>query len=130
MLCAISSWKNNLITTWFVLTLITLPFLLLFSSIIFYYLYVRITFEKWKNKSNSKYPSPEYIREEILLMIKGISVATFCPALCLYLGNGYCGIYQQNYGWLYLIFSFFIIWFLTDFFEFFYHRLGHTNGFL
>jgi lathosterol oxidase len=102
---------------------------MIFSSLIFYYSYVKITYSKWLKKSNPKYPSAENVRMEIILMLKGILAGTFCPSMTLYLMSekklkGYCGIDQ--YGWNYLFLSFFISWLLVDFFEFFYHRMGHT----
>ena len=129
MLCEISSsFGNNFFFTWIILSLIALIVLMIFSSLIFYYFYVKISYEKWLKKSNAKFPNPESIRMEILLMLKGICSGTFCPAMTLYLMSkekiqGYCGV--QPYGWTYLICSFFISWFFVDFFEFFYHRLGH-----
>jgi lathosterol oxidase len=102
---------------------------MIFSSLIFYYSYVKITYEKWLKKCNPKYPSAENVRMEIMLMLKGILSGTFCPSLTLYLMSkqklkGYCGIDQ--YGWKYLFISFFLSWLLVDFFQFFYHRMGHT----
>ena len=130
MLCEISSWFGyNFFLTWTALTLIALTVLITFSTIIFYYYYVKITYEKWLQKSNPKYPSPEGVRTEIILMLKGLLSATFCPALALHLMGkqklqAYCGV--GEYGWKYLIISFFVIWLATDFFEFYYHRMGHT----
>ena len=130
MLCEISSWFGyNFLFTWIALSLIALVVLILFSSLIFYHYYVKITLEKWQQKSNPKYPSASGVRMEIILMLKGLLSATLCPALALHLmGTGklqaYCGL--GDYGWGYLIFSFFVIWLSTDFFEFFYHRMGHT----
>ncbi|CAF1334026.1 unnamed protein product [Rotaria magnacalcarata] len=130
MLCEMSFWfGNNFLLTWFTLSVIAFVVLMLLSSAIFYYSYVRITYEKWLKKSNPKYPSASLVRLEIILMVKGILAGTFCPALALYLMGkqklkGYCGI--DEYGWKYLIVSFFIAWISTDFFEFFYHRMGHT----
>ncbi|CAF4301420.1 unnamed protein product [Rotaria sp. Silwood2] len=87
-----------------------------------------VNYEKWLQKSNPKYPSSETVRMEIVMMLKGLSMATFCPSLALYLMGRqkfdvYCDV--GNYGSGYLIFSFFVIWLATDFFEFFYHRMGH-----
>jgi len=130
MLCEISAWSgNNFFLTWMILSLIALVVLIVFSTLIFYHYYVKITFEKWLQKSNPKYPSASGVRTEIILMLKGLLSATFCPALTLNLMGrnklkGYCGV--GEYGWQYLIISFFIIWLSTDFFEFFYHRMGHT----
>jgi lathosterol oxidase len=129
MLCEISSsLGNNFLLTWFILSIIAFTILMIFSSLIFYYSYVKITYEKWLKKSNPKYPSAESVRMEIILMSKGILSGTFCPAMTLHLIHqqklkGYCGIDQ--YGWNYLFISFFLSWFLVDFFEFFYHRMGH-----
>jgi len=66
-------------------------------------------------------------------MTKGMISATFCPALSLHLAQrglskSYCGV--GEYGWSYLLFSFFFIWIVTDYFEFFYHRMGHKYDFL
>ena len=133
MLCEISSlFGYNFFYTWIALSLIALFFLVLFSSLIFYHYYVKITFEKWQQKTNTKYPPAEGVRTEIILMLKGLLSATICPALTLHLMGkgqlkGYCGV--EPYGWNYLILSFFLIWLSTDFFEFFYHRLGHTIDF-
>jgi lathosterol oxidase len=130
MLCEISAWSgNNFFLTWMILSLIAVVVLIVFSTLIFYHYYVKITFEKWLQKSNPKYPSASGVRTEIILMLKGLLSATFCPALALHLMGrnklqGYCGL--GEYGWQYLIISFFIIWLSTDFFEFFYHRMGHT----
>lgn len=130
MLCEISSrLGNNFFFTWIILSLIALIVLTIFSSVIFYHYYVNITYEKWLKKSNPKYPTAENVRMEILLMLKGILSGTFCPAMTLHLMSerkiqGYCGV--QPYGWTYLIVSFFISWFFVDFFEFLYHRMGHT----
>ena len=130
MLCEISSWTGyNFFLTWIILSLIALVVLIVFSSLIFYHYYVNITYKKWLQKSNPKYPSPTGVRNEIILMLKGLLSATLCPALALYfMGKnqfqGYCGV--GEYGWNYFIISFFIIWLSTDFFEFFYHRMGHT----
>jgi len=64
--------------------------------------------------------------------MKGMYSATICPAITLYLAqNGlsqaYCG--WGEYSWGYLIFQFLFIWIGTDFYEFYYHRWGHTSKF-
>ncbi|CAF0845094.1 unnamed protein product [Adineta steineri] len=132
MLCEISFYfGNNFFYTWFILSLITFIVLMIISSLIFYCYYVKITYSKWLKKTNPKYPSVENVRNEILLMLKGILSGTFCPSMTIYLMSknqlkGYCGI--DEYGWSYLLISFFVSWFLVDFFEFFYHRIGHTTN--
>ena len=130
MLCELSSsFGNNFFSTWFTLSVIAFVVLIIFSSGIFYYSYVKITFDKWLKKSNPKYPSADSVRMEIILMLKGICAGTLCPALTLHFMSkqklkGYCGIDQ--YGSSYLIISFFVSWLFVDLFEFLYHRLGHT----
>jgi lathosterol oxidase len=39
--------------------------------------------------------------------------------------QAYCGL-PGEHGWNHLILSFFVIWIGTDFWEFAYHRLGHS----
>jgi len=100
-----------------------------FSGTIFYFYYVNATYETWRTKSNEKYPDAVKVREEILMMLKGLVAASFCPALSLYLSNigyskAYCGV--SDYGWSWLVIQFFIFLFASDFFEFYYHRLGHS----
>jgi lathosterol oxidase len=130
MLCEISFWLgNNFFYTWLILSLITFVVLMILSSILFYYSYVKISYSKWLKKCNPKYPSAENVRMEIILMLKGILSGTFCPSMTLYLMSqeklkGYCGI--DKYGWIYLFFTFFISWLLVDLFEFLYHRIGHS----
>lgn len=62
-------------------------------------------------------------------MVKGVYTATLCPAMGLAMAQrgysqAYCGL--GEYGWSYLIASFFVTWIVSDFWEFWYHRLGHT----
>lgn len=63
-------------------------------------------------------------------MLKGVASASLCPAMSLWLSahglsRGYCGV--GDLGWGYLVFSFFVIWIGSDFYEFYYHRLGHIT---
>lgn len=97
---------------------------------------MNVTYEKWRYKSNPLFPKPEKVKDEIIQMFKGIYTGTLCPALSLWLSSkgyskAYCGIENEEYGvgLGYLIFSFFVIWIFSDFFEFYYHRLGHTTDF-
>ncbi len=64
--------------------------------------YVNPTYEKWKYKINPAYPSPDMVRNEIILMLQGVVVAAFCPALSFYLStrhmsNTFCG--DGGYSW-------------------------------
>jgi len=65
-------------------------------------------------------------------MIKGMWSATLSPALSVYLAKtgmskAYCGM--QDYSLGYHVFTFFLAWLGCDFFEFFYHRMGHITSF-
>ncbi|GAM17249.1 hypothetical protein SAMD00019534_004240 [Acytostelium subglobosum LB1] len=131
MLCEISVW-GNFMATWTLLSVAGLFFILLLSGIVFVKYYVKPTYEMWRWKTNPKYPSAEKVKDEIIMMLKGMVTATFCPALALQLAQrgaskAYCGV--GEFGWGYLIASFFIVWIASDFYEFFYHRLGHKYDF-
>lgn len=113
--------------------LAVLSFVLVFviSGISFYYLYVNPSFETWQHKSNPTFPPPEKVRDEIRQTAKGISCAVIFPALSLWLSDkgwsqAYCGV--EPHGWGYLILTFFLTWIGSDFYEFYYHRLGHTTN--
>lgn len=74
------------------------------------------------------------MRLEIIQTVKGIFTGTFCPAVSVFLasnkiGNAYCGVNEQ-YGWGYLVASFFVCWIAADFWEFYYHHLGHKFTFM
>jgi len=88
------------------------------------------SFESWRFKSNPKYPSPEKVRDEILTMLKGSVAATLCPSLALFFAQkgysqAYCGF--SEYGIGYTVLTFLLTWIVSDFYEFFYHRQGHTK---
>jgi lathosterol oxidase len=115
---------------WLLLTIGSFLFLLACSSICFYFLYYRPKFAIWQYKINPEYPAPEKVKEEIIVMCQGILFSTICPALSIYLtqnhkGRGYCGVDDTNGGYSWLIISFFIVWLVTDLYEFLYHYLGH-----
>eukprot|EP00854_Cymbomonas_tetramitiformis_P003846 gene3846-4802_t len=100
------------------------------SGIIFSLYYWKPTYEIWRTKTNPRYPSADKIREEVIQTMKGVVMATFCPALSLYLSQrgysqAYCGF--SEYGVGYHVFTFLLIFIGSDFFEFYYHRLGHTT---
>lgn len=76
-------------------------------------------------------PCPQ-VRDEVVQTLKSITVATFCPALSLWLtrhgySRAYCGV--EPHGYAYLLFSFFVIWIGTDIWEWAYHLIGHTTRF-
>eukprot|EP00039_Didymoeca_costata_P018326 m.333045 g.333045 ORF g.333045 m.333045 type:complete len:292 (+) comp17054_c0_seq1:109-984(+) len=127
MLCEVHA-TGNFMTTWMVLMLLGFLSQLVFSGTVFYKYYVNPSFEQWQRKSNPKYPAPEVVRMEIVQMLKGLFSATFCPALSLFLSrmgltHGYCGL-ENGIGYEIVMFA--CIWVGCDFFEFYYHRLGHT----
>ena len=128
MLCEIAT-HGGFFATWAAITVIALLLTGAMSAALFYRSYWKPRYESWQRKLNPEYPEPEMVRREALQMLKGIAVATFPPALSLYLiGSGwskaYCGL--GDYGVGYLVFTFFLVWIGTDFVEFYYHRLGHV----
>ena len=128
MLCEIATY-GGFFATWSALTVIGFVMTGAMSAILFYRSYWQPTYESWRHKTNPDYPEPAMVRREGLQMLKGIGVATFPPALSLYLiGSGwskaYCGL--GDYGVGYLVFTFFLVWIGSDFVEFYYHRLGHV----
>ncbi len=129
MLCEIST-HGNFFTTWVALSAIGLIFTGAMSGWLFRRYYWRPTFEQWQRKSNPEFPPPAMVKREIVTMVKGIAVATIPPALALWLiGSGwsqaYCGV--GDYGWTWLVASFFVVWIGSDFVEFYYHHLGHKH---
>lgn len=129
MLCEIQTW-GNFLATWLILTLIAFVIIMLLSGSLFWKYYMNPTYESWRYKTNPQYPPPEKVRDEILTMLKGLGTAIICPSLSLWLtqhgySRAYCGF--EAYGVGYTIFSFFVTWIISDFWEFWYHRLGHTK---
>ncbi|KAI9314688.1 hypothetical protein DFJ73DRAFT_402916 [Zopfochytrium polystomum] len=132
MLCEIDSVFNSLPVTWFILSLIGLVVIMAGSSFLFATFYVNPTYEQWRYKTNPVFPPPAVVKQEITFMIKGLIFSTICPALSLYLANhgytqSYCG--SGGYSFAYNLFTFFLVWIGSDFYEFYYHRLGHSTKF-
>ena len=124
--------RGNFLTTWLALTVLALVLTLVMSGSLFYVYYWRPTYERWRRKTNPKFPPPAMVRREVLQMLKGIYTATLCPALALHLvdvgwSKAYAGL--GGYGWGYLVFTFFVAWIGSDLYEWAYHRLGHTRAF-
>jgi Delta7-sterol 5-desaturase len=140
VLCEISAgWGHGtFLLTWVALSVIGLVGIHVMSGVVFYYYYSKgqVTFEKWQRKSNPKFPAADKVRDEIVQMIKGMFAAVCAPTMAIYLagkgtGQGYCGsppesVVAPENVWLYHIGTFFLTWLASDFFEFFYHRMGHT----
>src|SRR5262245_52021303 len=77
--------RGNFFLTWLILTVLAFALMMAMSGALFRLYYWRPTFETWRRKSNPAFPKPEMVRREVLLMLKGIYTATFCPALALHL---------------------------------------------
>lgn len=132
---------DSFLLTWATASAVAFLFVIFFSGIVFYKLYwpTQVTYEKWMWKTNPKFPTPEKVRDEIIQTTKCVWCAAICPSLALYMyanGDrspiktyGYCGTLPE-YGWSYNLFCFFLVWLGSDFFEFFYHYLGHRFAFM
>lgn len=133
MLCEISL-ASNLWVTWAALSLIGFIMIVVMSGALFKYYYVNPTYDMWTRKSNPKFPKPEMVRAEIVQMLKGMGTATLCPAVSMWLAQrgwsqAYCGTGPEGqYGLVYHAITFLLIWIAADFWEFYYHRLGHTTA--
>jgi len=120
-----SLWIN-----WFALSVLAFILIMIMSGGIFLRYYVNPTYDQWRRKSNPNFPSPEIVRSEILQMIKGMGTASLAPAMALYLTKigktqAYCG--SGGYSFAYNCFTFVLVWVISDFWEFYYHRIGHTT---
>ncbi len=121
---------DSFLFTWFILSTLGLVAVFAMSGTVFLNYYAKPDFKQWQRKINPEYPQPSKIREEILQTIKGLWVATICPALSIYLSqhgktNSFCGM-PKGYDATYLVAQFFLTWIVSDFYEFFYHYLGHS----
>jgi len=104
---------------------------------VFYHYYMNVTFSKWQNKTNPKFPSPEKVRDEIVQTMKGMYTATMVPSVTLYLASinsdysqAYCSANpltdEEHGGAVGVLKQFLIIVLVSDFWEWGYHRLGHV----
>ncbi len=128
--CVEIAEHGNFFTTWAALSALAVLSTLAMSAWIFRRWYWKPTFAQWQRKSGPEFPPPQMVRREVLQMLKGLVMATACPALSLHLAHyglskGYCGVGER--GPWYLVLSFVVVWIGTDLFEFLYHRLGHTS---
>ncbi|GMH61902.1 hypothetical protein TL16_g03357 [Triparma laevis f. inornata] len=91
--------------------------------------------EKWKWKTNPKFPSPEKVRDEIVQTAKGIYTATIPPTISIYLSQtgkskAYCSgnplTDSDHGGAMGVLIQFLLIVIVSDFWEWGYHRLGHV----
>ena len=133
MLCELHGLLgSNFLFTWALLSVLGLFSMLFFSGSVFAAYYWRPTFEQWQRKINPAFPPPSKVRDEILQTLKSLVVSTLCPAASLYLAQtgrvskAYCGVDEAaGRGLAHQALCFFAIWITCDFFEFFYHYLGH-----
>jgi lathosterol oxidase len=94
----------------------------------FIYWYVYPTYEKWCTKTNPKYPSPTYVAGELFLGgILGPLAVSFSMSIHLYLiGNGtlrhHC---DTPLTWQHRLLSAVLGVVIIDFYEWFWHYLGH-----
>eukprot|EP00510_Aplanochytrium_minuta_P003128 CAMPEP_0184019156 /NCGR_PEP_ID=MMETSP0954-20121128/8585_1 /TAXON_ID=627963 /ORGANISM="Aplanochytrium sp, Strain PBS07" /LENGTH=129 /DNA_ID=CAMNT_0026300771 /DNA_START=328 /DNA_END=714 /DNA_ORIENTATION=- len=63
--------------------------------------------------------------------MKGALIVSFCPSMALYLAQykyskAFCGM--EEYGLAYNVLHFLGLWLVTDFYEFFYHWIGHVSS--
>lgn len=124
--------RGNFFTTWLALTVLALVLMLLMSGSLFYLYYWRPTYDTWRRKTNPEFPKPQMVRREVLQMLKGLAVATICPAAALHLvesgwSHAYAGLGGYSVG--YMVFTFFVAWIGSDLYEWAYHRLGHARAF-
>jgi len=127
----LSAVGNSFLATWISFTLLALFAVAITSGPLFYVYYwpSMVTFEKWQRKSNPKFPSPEKVRDEIIQTIKSVCTAAICPAasVCLAyrgIGKAFCGS-PPGYGLSFNVLTFVWVLIASDFWEFFYHWLGH-----
>lgn len=72
----------------------------------------------------------EKVRDEIIQMLKGLLCSAVFPAMALHfagtpLSQAFCG--WGDYSLSYHVFTGFVVWLGSDFYEFSYHRLGHID---
>ena len=132
MLCEIA--PDNFLLTWAFLTVIGFVMIMATSGVVFKLYYTNVTYDMWVHKTNPKFPSVEKVRDEIVQTAKGMWTATLCPALAIWLtGRGYSKAYCANpfddeaHGGLQAaVISLILVVAVSDFWEWGYHRLGHT----
>jgi Delta7-sterol 5-desaturase len=135
LLCEIGN-QYGFVAIWITLTVLGFVTMMALSSLVFYPLYCKPTFEAWVYKSNPKFPSPALVKKEIIHTTKGLVIATLIPAFAIthsdyQLGpfklQGYCGMGEPMNGSLVqeLLFETVVIVAFSEFFEYAYHWLGH-----
>jgi Delta7-sterol 5-desaturase len=128
MLCEISQ-QYGPGAVWLTLSILGAFATIGLSGSVFLPYYAYPTYEKWTRKSNPKYPTPAFVRKEIIQSLKGVAIGVICPAFALWasshgMSKGYCGD-PHNVGILGHVGQTLIIIGFTDFTEYAYHWLGH-----
>ncbi len=120
--------QGHFLLTWLVLTASALSLTMLMSGLLFRRYYWAPSYERWRFKSDPRFPAPTKIRREVLQMLRGVVMATLPPAIALHLvDSGWSKAYGGlgEYGVGYLLLSAFIVWIGSDLFQWAYHYLGH-----
>jgi len=125
---------SNFFFTWAFIAVLGAASVLSLSGGAFKLFYTNVSYETWRWKTNPKFPPIETVKLELQKTLSGVVVATFCPALCLYLAKhgyskAYCGITPEH-DIKATVIQFFVVWLVSDFYEFFYHWCGHKFSFL
>jgi len=125
---------QSFMATWVAFTALALVTVFATSGPLFYLYYwpTQVTYEKWQRKSNPRFPSVEKVRDEIVQMCKGVFCGVTCPAASVWLAyhgrtQAYCGTQGGQYGLVYHVATFFAVMIISDFWEFYYHYLGHVH---
>lgn len=118
---------ESFLLTWLACSVVAVVSVFSTSGPLFYWYYCKVTFEKWQQKSNPKFPSVEKVRDEIIQMLKAVACAAICPALSVYLAvhgysKAYCGMGPSIW---HHVAEFVGILLVSDFWEFLYHFCGH-----
>jgi lathosterol oxidase len=132
----LSAVGESFLVTWLAFTAVAILAVALTSGPLFYAYYwpSNVTFEKWQRKSNPTFPSPEKVRDEIIQTLKAVMYAAICPAASVWLAvhghsRAYCGsVTPVGDGWAglgYHVATFVGVLVFSDFYEFYYHYLGH-----
>ena len=138
MLCELHALGDHPLLTWALLSLLGVLAVAIMSGSVFLAYYVSatggVTYEQWVRKLNPAYPPADAVRAEVLQTLKGLVTATICPTVSLALAqrglsHAYCGL-PAGHTLAEQAAAFLFIWVACDFYEFFYHWLGHSFSFL
>jgi len=134
IICSVADGLSGFegITGWFVVWMAYASFAMLLltgvSMAMFVYYYGYPTYDKWRYKSNPKYPSPTYVLGEFFLGgVMGPFAVTFVSSIHLALiANGSLKSHCETpLTWSYRLYSLAVVVVATDLYEWFWHYLGH-----